>query len=81
MSNTELLIKEIETLPANDIAKVIDFVGYLKSKPSLAEKETAASAWVNPLKGRARTLGSKLTYNRFMEMQDADKKQERDLES
>jgi hypothetical protein len=32
------------------------------------------------LKGRARAMGSKLTYNRFMELQEADKKRERELE-
>ncbi|WP_010253707.1 hypothetical protein [Treponema primitia] len=32
MSNTERLIQEIETLPPSDVEKVVDFVGYLKSK-------------------------------------------------
>jgi hypothetical protein len=81
MSNTELLLKEIEGLPANYIEELIDFAVYLKHKALPAKKESAASAWVNPLKGRARAMGSKLTYNRFMELQEADKKLERELES
>ena len=35
-----------------------------------------ASAWANPLKGRAKALGSKLTLDAFMEMQEADKRLE-----
>jgi hypothetical protein len=34
MSNTELLIREIETLPADCINEVLDFVGSLKQKRS-----------------------------------------------
>jgi hypothetical protein len=34
MSETELLIKEIRTLPADCVAEVLDFVGYLKQKRS-----------------------------------------------
>jgi DUF917 family protein len=34
MSDTELLIKEIRTLPADCITEVLDFVGYLKQKQS-----------------------------------------------
>jgi hypothetical protein len=32
MSNTELLIKEIQTLPIDCVSEVLDFVGYLKQK-------------------------------------------------
>ncbi|GHV63068.1 hypothetical protein AGMMS49587_11880 [Spirochaetia bacterium] len=32
MSNTELLLKEIEGLPAHCMGEVLDFVGYLKHK-------------------------------------------------
>jgi hypothetical protein len=32
MSNTELLLKEIEGLPAHYMGEVLDFVGYLKHK-------------------------------------------------
>ncbi|GHT60417.1 hypothetical protein FACS1894109_18050 [Spirochaetia bacterium] len=83
MSNTELLLKEIEGLPADYLGEVIDFVGYLKHKASpmvKMSKDDGAVAWVNPLKGRAKALGSKLTLDRFMEMQEADKKLELDLE-
>ncbi|MDR3248605.1 MAG: DUF2281 domain-containing protein [Treponema sp.] len=37
MSNTEVLIKEIETLPGDCVAEVLDFVGYLKQKHAPAE--------------------------------------------
>jgi hypothetical protein len=80
MSNTELLLKEIEGLPANYIEELIDFAAYLKHKTLPVRKEPVDSDWVNPLKGRARAMGSKLTYTRFMELQETDKKLERDLE-
>jgi hypothetical protein len=80
MSYTELLLKEIEGLPANYIEELIDFAAYLKQKALPVKREPAGSDWVNPLKGRARALGSKLTYDRFMELQEADKKLERRLE-
>jgi hypothetical protein len=32
MSDTELLLKEIEGLPANYMGEILDFVGYLKHK-------------------------------------------------
>jgi hypothetical protein len=38
MSDIELLMKEIRTLPADCITETLDFVGYLKQKRS---KETA----------------------------------------
>ncbi|GHT56907.1 hypothetical protein FACS1894109_07480 [Spirochaetia bacterium] len=85
MSNTELLLKEIEGLPAQYVGEILDFVGYLKHKAHPAEQafreNGADAAWVNPLKGRAKALGSKLTLDRFMEMQEADKKLELDIES
>ncbi|GHU67552.1 hypothetical protein FACS189447_09810 [Spirochaetia bacterium] len=79
MSDTELLLKKVEGLPAGYMAQIFDFIDQLKHKVPPTGK-TAASEWVNPLKGRARALGSKLTYNRFMEMQEADKNLERKLE-
>ncbi|GHT92203.1 hypothetical protein FACS1894140_3900 [Spirochaetia bacterium] len=84
MPNTELLLKEIEGLPAQYVGEVLDFVGYLKHKAPPAKqafKEDGAAAWVNPLKGRGKALGSKLTLDVFMEIQEADKKLELDLES
>ena len=39
MSDTELLIEEIKSLPADYTAEVLDFVGYLKEK---AARRTAA---------------------------------------
>jgi hypothetical protein len=37
MSDTELLIKEIKTLPTDYVTEVLDFVGYLKQKHSQGE--------------------------------------------
>jgi hypothetical protein len=37
-----------------------------------AARVKAAGEWVNPLRGRGKALGSKLTMERFMEMQRED---------
>jgi len=42
MSNAELLIEEIKTLPENDTAEVLDFVGYLKERA--AKKQAGAKS-------------------------------------
>ncbi|MDR2054045.1 MAG: hypothetical protein LBP80_11590 [Treponema sp.] len=78
MSQIELLLKKVEGLSPDYMAQIFDFIDHLKHKTPPAEQTSAE--WINPLKGRARALGSKLTYNRFMEMQEADKKLERKLE-
>jgi hypothetical protein len=39
MSQTELLLKEIEELPSDYVDEVIDFVGYLKHKASQSKDE------------------------------------------
>jgi hypothetical protein len=63
MSNTELLIKEIETLPANDVAKVIDFVGYLKySAPQ--------DSYVCPICGKTEHTPNAETIAALQETQD-----------
>ena len=38
MSNAELLIEEIKTLPDDYAAEVLDFVGYLKEKAAKRQK-------------------------------------------
>ena len=38
MSDAELLIEEIKTLPSNRVAQVLDFVGYLKEKEAKKAK-------------------------------------------
>jgi hypothetical protein len=38
MSNAELLIEEIKTLPEDYAAEVLDFVGYLKEKAARRQK-------------------------------------------
>ncbi|GHU49243.1 hypothetical protein FACS1894200_07700 [Spirochaetia bacterium] len=53
MSNTELLLKEIEGLPPNSIGEILDFVGYIKhrspQKQGLGKKppvdQTLAEIW------------------------------------
>ncbi|MDR1250510.1 MAG: DUF2281 domain-containing protein [Treponema sp.] len=45
MSDTELLMKEIRTLPADCIIEVLDFVGYLKQKRSKETIPGIDSAW------------------------------------
>ena len=77
MSETELLLKEIETLPPAYVDEVLNHVIQLKHNAPLVEKPT--QEWKNPLKGRAKALGSKLTFDRFMELQEADKKLEHEV--
>ena len=43
MSNTELLIEEIKTLPSNRIIEVLDFVEYIKFKETGKTKYTNLS--------------------------------------
>jgi hypothetical protein len=76
MSNTELLLKEIEGLPPDCMPQILDFIDHLKHTVPPVENVSVAAEWINPLKGRAKALGSKLTLDRFMEMQEADKKLE-----
>jgi hypothetical protein len=47
--------------------------------PEPARAKTAEE-WVNPLRGRAKALGSKLTLERFMEMQREDIDLENELD-
>jgi hypothetical protein len=42
MSDTELLLKEIEGLPSGQVGEILDFVGYLKSKAAPAEQKSEA---------------------------------------
>jgi hypothetical protein len=42
MSSTELLIKEIEKLPASYMGEILDFVGYLRAAE--AKKQSAGRA-------------------------------------
>jgi len=39
MSNAELLIEEIKTLPEDYTVEVLDFIGYLKEKAAKRQKE------------------------------------------
>jgi hypothetical protein len=51
MSDTELLLKEIDGLPSYYIGEILDFVGYLKHKDSLAEKNKPARRGFGCAKG------------------------------
>jgi len=42
MSNAELLIEEIKTLPENYTAVVLDFVGYLKNKAAKKQADVTS---------------------------------------
>jgi hypothetical protein len=79
MSQTELLIKEIKTLPPAYVNEVIDFIGYLKQKTSSAERinppgNRAKNRYeaIEELEGFGLTRGSTLTLERFAEMQKED---------
>jgi hypothetical protein len=55
MSQTELLMKEIEGLPAGYISEVIDFVGYLKHKAAQTENKCPLCAeYTDPETGELR---------------------------
>jgi hypothetical protein len=58
-----------EPIPAGTVTFRLEWI-----KPPVKPKKDVA--WINPLKGRAKALGSKLSLDRFMEMQEADKKLE-----
>jgi hypothetical protein len=47
MSNAELLIEEIKTLPEGRVAEVLDFVEFIKQKEirAKAEKENGDDSW------------------------------------
>jgi hypothetical protein len=84
MSQTELLIKEIEGLPAAYMEEVIDFVGYLKRKtappperinPPAGRAENAYRA-IEELEGFGLACGSTLTLEDFAERQKEDIEQE-----
>jgi len=52
MSNAELLIEEIKTLPANRMAQVLDFVEFIKQKETKsANKCPICSAHRDPVTG------------------------------
>ena len=49
--------------------------------PEPAPPAKTADAWVNPLRGRAKALGSQLTLERFMEMQREDIELENEIDA
>jgi hypothetical protein len=73
MSQTELLMKEIETLPAACVGEVISFVSRLKHKVSFAENRTENPyEAVEELEGFGLACGSNLTLESFSERQKED---------
>lgn len=49
-------------------------------EPVSPQTAPGSGEWVNPLRGRAKALGSKLTLERFMEMQREDIELENELD-
>ncbi|GHV96731.1 hypothetical protein AGMMS50293_30510 [Spirochaetia bacterium] len=79
MSQTELLLKEVEGLSPQLMEELIDFAGYLKHKPSPAvwgnvPKNRSENPYkaIEELEGLGLAKGSKLTLERFSEMQQED---------
>jgi len=78
MTQQAELLKKIDKLPLKYFDEVIDFVGYLQNKAQRELNETASckagtnGEWVNPLLGLGKTLGSTITLDRFMEMQNEE---------
>jgi len=78
MTQQAELLKKIDKLPLKYFDEVIDFVGYLQNKAQQETHDTAAykadtnSEWVNPLFGLGKAMGSTLTLDRFMEMQNEE---------
>jgi len=78
MTQQAELLKKINKLPLKYFDEVIDFVGYLQNKAQQEKNDTNAyeagtnSEWVNPLFGLGKTMGSTLTLDRFMEMQNEE---------
>ena len=74
------LLKKIEKLPEKYFDEVIDFLGYLQHKAQQEVNDTereqalekSIGEWVNPLLGLGKAMGSTLTLDRFMEMQQEE---------
>ncbi|MDR1419732.1 MAG: DUF2281 domain-containing protein [Treponema sp.] len=78
MSQTELLMKEIESLPPHHLGEVIDFVGYLKHKIALIERDSGPDRYkaIEELEGLGKRMGSALTVDRFLEMRHEETERE-----
>ena len=66
------LLKEIDRLPPRYVGKVFDFVAYLQKNhiSNVVESQhDTEREWVNPLLGLGKAMGSTLTLDLFMEMQ------------
>ena len=78
MTQQAELLNKLDKLPSKYYGEVIDFVGYLQHKAQRERMDdtaglTAESEWVNPLLGLGKAMGSTLTLDRFMKMQQEDK--------
>jgi hypothetical protein len=78
MSQTELLLKEIEGLPPNYMGLILDFVGQLKHKAPPVEKVPGPDRYkaIEELEGLGKRLGSTLTVDRFLEMRHEETERE-----
>jgi hypothetical protein len=69
MSDTELLLKEVEGLPAHYMGEILDFVGYLKHKAPPVEQAQGGK----PAKSMRGILkGKGITITEFEKMQCED---------
>jgi hypothetical protein len=85
MSDTELLLKEIEGLPADYMGEILDFIDQLKHKAPLADSASKEDGTDNPSarmsarealvmgRGIAKRLGSTLSVDRFLELRRQDR--------
>jgi hypothetical protein len=77
MSDAELLMKEIDGLPANYMGEILDFVGYLKHKalPMVNASTTARHEEFAKNLAEIRELckGSSVTVDSFLEERHAER--------
>ncbi|GHV87602.1 hypothetical protein AGMMS50255_8980 [Spirochaetia bacterium] len=78
MSDTELLLKEIEGLPADYMGEILDFVGYLKHKaPSAVKISTTHEDFTKNLAEiRQLCKDSSITVDSFLEERHAETERE-----
>jgi hypothetical protein len=71
MSDTELLIKEVQTLPPDCLREVLDFVGYLRQKYTQDTEDHAPNAVTIAAieEGRAMMRGE-IPANRFNSLEE-----------
>jgi hypothetical protein len=78
MSNTELLLKEVEGLSPDYMAKILDFIDQIKHKapPVSTDNPSARMSAREALvmgRGIAKRLGSTLSVDRFLELRHQER--------